>query len=156
MVKRCMDQKIRALKFEARNERIETGILVKTRQGKNVSVEKETRVESRQECVQMDNACSFRYDEGKRGKVTCSFNTRNFLSIGNVFEDLLAPNEQTAACLVNVRSVTDTHCELAAKEDDVERNIQNFAKLTPRSARMFSNRNLHSHAEGACPQKLFV
>ena len=49
---------------------------------------------------------------------------------GDVFEDLLAPNEPTAAVLGNARSATDTHCEpvslntgrLAAKEAEVERN----------------------------------
>ena len=34
MVKRCMDQQIRARKIEARSRRIETGALVKTRKGK--------------------------------------------------------------------------------------------------------------------------
>ena len=64
----------------------------------------------------------------------CSqLDTRNlYRTSGNVFEDLLAPNEPTAACLGNGRSVTDTHCELvslntgkscAATEEEVERNI---------------------------------
>ena len=39
MVKRCTDQTLRARNFEARNATIETGVLVKTRQGKHVSVE---------------------------------------------------------------------------------------------------------------------
>ena len=38
MVKRCIDQKIRTQKFQARNERNKTAVLVKTRKG-NVSVE---------------------------------------------------------------------------------------------------------------------
>ena len=63
----------------------------------------------------------------------CSqLDTRNlYRTWGNVFEDLLAPNEPTAACLGNGRNVTDAHCELvslntrrlAAKEEEVERNI---------------------------------
>ena len=32
-----------------------------------------------------------------------------------VFEDLLAPNEPTAACFGNARSVTDTHCEFVSE-----------------------------------------
>ena len=56
--------------------------------------------------------------------------TRNlYRTSGNVFEDLLAPNEPTAAWFGYVRSVTDTHCELvslntgrlAAKEEEVEK-----------------------------------
>ena len=39
MVKKRIDQKIRTRNFQARNERIETGVLVKTQQGKNVSAE---------------------------------------------------------------------------------------------------------------------
>ena len=39
-VKRCMDQKIRARNFEARNERIGTGVLVQTRKWKQVSFER--------------------------------------------------------------------------------------------------------------------
>ena len=40
MVQKCMDQKIRARNSEGRNERTETGVLVKTRKGKRVSVER--------------------------------------------------------------------------------------------------------------------
>ena len=42
MVKRHIDQKIRTRHFQARNERIETGILVKSRKGKHVSVERKS------------------------------------------------------------------------------------------------------------------
>ena len=44
MVKRCMDQKIRARNFEGRNERIETGVTVKARcKRKPVSVDRKQR-----------------------------------------------------------------------------------------------------------------
>ena len=49
---------------------------------------------------------------------------------GNVFENLHAPNEPTAACFGNARSLTDAHCERvslnagrpAAKEEELERH----------------------------------
>ena len=48
--------------------------------------------------------------------VECSqLDTRDlYRTSGNVFEDLLAPNEPTAAWFGNVRSVTDTHCEFVS------------------------------------------
>ena len=75
MVKRCMDQKIRARYFEARNERLETRVLVKTCKGTHVCVDRKQR-----ECYQWKaqrqftkgNACIFRHDENKRGKATQS------------------------------------------------------------------------------------
>ena len=62
-----------------------------------------------------------------------------------VFEDLLAPNELTAACFGNVRSFLDVYCELvflntgrpAAEEEELERHIFNVAKLPPRLVRKF-------------------
>ena len=39
MEKRFFDQKVRARNFEARNGGIETGVLIKTREGQHVSVE---------------------------------------------------------------------------------------------------------------------
>ena len=75
IVKRCMDQKVRARNFEARNERIETEVLVKTRKGKLVTVERKhgecCRLKAKEQCTK-GNACSFRHDESKRGKVTQS------------------------------------------------------------------------------------
>ena len=70
MVKRCMDQKIRARNFEARNERYETGVSAKSRcKGKLVSVDWKQG-----ECFQWKakgqcsrgNACSSRRDENNR------------------------------------------------------------------------------------------
>ena len=72
--------------------------------------------------------------------------TRNLYGTsGNILEDLSAPNEPTATCFGNARSLTNTHCELvslntgrlAAKAVELERNIQNFAIPTPRFARKF-------------------
>ena len=91
--------------------------------------------------------------------------TRNFFgSLGNVFEDLPAPNEPTAACFGNARSFTDTHCEsvflntgrLPARTDELERHTQNFKITTLRFARKFSTWNPPSHAEGAYPQNCMV
>ena len=66
MVKRCIGPKSRARNFEARNERIETGILVKTRKGKHVSVQrnKENAINGKEKvkCTK-GNASSFRHDE---------------------------------------------------------------------------------------------
>ena len=39
MVKRHIDQKIQTRIFQARNERVETGVLVKAQKGKKVSVQ---------------------------------------------------------------------------------------------------------------------
>ena len=81
-------------------------------------------------------------------------------SSGHVFEDLPAPNEPTAACSGNARSVADAHCEpvslnkgrFAARTEELERTTHNFATPTPRFARKFSNWNPPTHAEGAHPQ----
>ena len=75
MVKRHFYQKIRTRKFEARNEIIGTVVLVKTRIGKNASVE-----EKQGDCYlwkakglcTKGNACIFRHDESKRAKETQS------------------------------------------------------------------------------------
>ena len=40
MVNQHIDQTIRTRNFKARNERIETGVLVKSQKGRNVSVER--------------------------------------------------------------------------------------------------------------------
>ena len=74
MVKRCIDQKVRARNFEARGEGIETGAPAKGR-GKPVSVERKQG-----ECSQWKaegqwtrgDACSFRHDGNKRGTSTRS------------------------------------------------------------------------------------
>ena len=76
---------------------------------------------------------------------------------GNVFEDPRAPNEPTAACFANARSLTDTHYELvslntgrhAAKAEELETKNQRFVKK-------FSPCNPPSHAEGAYPQNCMV
>ena len=61
--------------FEARNERIETGVLVKTGKEKNVSVERKQgdcyQWNAKGQCTKGD-ACSFRHDESKRGQMTLS------------------------------------------------------------------------------------
>ena len=75
MVKRQEDQKIRTRNFQARNERIETGVLVKTRERKHVSAE---RISG--ECCQWKAkgqcskgyACRFSHDDSKRATVTQS------------------------------------------------------------------------------------
>ena len=51
MVKRCMDHKIRARNFEARNERLETGVLVKTRKRRILSMESKRTV-YKEKCLQ--------------------------------------------------------------------------------------------------------
>ena len=74
------------------------------------------------------------------------------------------PDEATAACFGNARSLTDTHCELVSLNtgrsvtnvDELERNTPNFAIPTPRFANKFSTWNLPSHAEGAYPQNCMV
>ena len=65
MVKRYIDQKITTRNFQARNERIEKGVLVKTRKGKKVSFERKTR-----ECSQWK--AFFATTTVKRGKITQS------------------------------------------------------------------------------------
>ena len=73
MMKRQKDQKFRTRKFQARNERIKRGVLVKTRKGKNVSVEKEQgdcyQWKAKGQCTK-GNARNFRHDENKGGQVT--------------------------------------------------------------------------------------
>ena len=76
MVKRHFDHQMRTRNFQARNERIETGVLVKTRKGKNVSVEGKQK-----DCYQWKakgqftegDACSLLHDDSRLGKVTQSF-----------------------------------------------------------------------------------
>ena len=83
---------------------------------------------------------------------------------GTVLEDLLAPNEPTAACFGNSRNLADTHWKPvslntgrpAAKADESGRNSQNLAIPTSRSARTFSIWNPPSHAEGAYPHNCMV
>ena len=58
MVNGHTGQKIRTRKFQARNERIETAVLVKRQKGKMSA---------------KGDACSFRRDDSKRGKNTQSF-----------------------------------------------------------------------------------
>ena len=92
-------------------------------------------------------------------------NTRNSSGIsGNVFEDLPAPSEPSAAFFGNSRSSASAQCEpvslntgrLADRVEQLERNTQNFAIPTPRCARKFSTWNPPSHAEGAYPQNCMV
>ena len=82
--------------------------------------------------------------------------TRNLYGTsGNVFEDLPAPNEPTAACSGNSRSLAGAQCEpvslntgrLAERANEFERHTQNLAILTPRFGRKFSTWNPSSHAE---------
>ena len=75
MVKKCLDQKIRAQKIEARNERIEKGAPAKRQKG-NLSAwkgSKENAIngKTKGKCTKED-ACSFRHDENKCGKSTSS------------------------------------------------------------------------------------
>ena len=91
--------------------------------------------------------------------------TRNLYGTsGNVFEDLLAPNEPTAACFGNSRSMASVPCEPvslntgrpAERANESERHTLNSAIPTPRFARKFSTWNPPSHAEGAYPQICMV
>ena len=69
-------QKIRTRNFQARNKRIETGALVKTQKGKNVSVERTTghchQWQAKGQCSKGD-ACSVRHDDMRGGKKARSF-----------------------------------------------------------------------------------
>ena len=75
------------------------------------------------------------------------------------FFNLLAPNEPSAAFFGNSRGSASAQCEpvsmntgrLADRSNELERNTQHFALLTPRFARKFSTWNLPSRAEGAYP-----
>ena len=72
MVKRSLDQKIRARNFEARNERIETGAVVKNRRdqcgvARGLGECYQWRGEG--QCSKGDN-CSFRHEGPKRGRWT--------------------------------------------------------------------------------------
>ena len=76
--------------------------------------------------------------------VECSqLDTRNLnRTSGNVFEDLLAPNEPTAACLGNVRSVTNLCLSEHRKScshrgGHREKFIRNWTMFTSRFARKF-------------------
>ena len=89
--------------------------------------------------------------------------TRNSCDMrGNFFENPSVSNEPTASCPGNVyaRSLAATkHRNTGtpiAKMDELERNTQHVAILTPRFARKFSTRNPCSHVEGAYPQNCMV
>ena len=87
--------------------------------------------------------------EGFAATLACSLIHGTYGKSVNVFEDLLAPNETTAACTGDARSLAGTHCEPvslntgrpAAKADELERNTGNFAIPAPRFARKFSTWN---------------
>ena len=64
MVKRCMDQMVRARNLEARNLKNETGVLVSVKRKKGEGCQ----WKAKGQCTKGD-ACSFRHDESKRGKV---------------------------------------------------------------------------------------
>ena len=72
MVKRRLDQKLRLRNFDARNERIEKGAVVKNRKGMS-GVEGGKGVcnqwTAKGQCSKGDQ-CSFRHDEDKRAKPT--------------------------------------------------------------------------------------
>ena len=63
---------------------------------------------------------------------------------GNVFEDLLAPNEQQLVSelqdvlQIHIANLSLNTGRLAARTDELERKTQNFAILAPRFARKFS------------------
>ena len=73
MVKRHLDRRIRTRNLHARNERMQTEVLVKTRKGKNVSVDRKQvgchKRKARGQCTK-GNVCSFRHNKGQRGKAT--------------------------------------------------------------------------------------
>ena len=77
---------------------------------------------------------------------------------------LLAPDEPTAACFGNARSLTAAHGEPVfpsavrpvVRIDELERNTQNLAIPTLRFARKVSTFNPPSHAEGSNLQKFLV
>ena len=74
-VKRHIDQKDQNTKCSSQNDRIETGVLVKTRKGKKISVERKSgecyQWKAKGQCTE-GNACSFRHDDRKRGNGTQS------------------------------------------------------------------------------------
>ena len=74
MVKRCMDQKIRARRFEARNEKIETGAPAKDKRKLDSLDRKQGECDQWQAKGQCTRgaAKSFRHKENKRGKTTRS------------------------------------------------------------------------------------
>ena len=90
--------------------------------------------------------------------------TRNsYGTSGNVFENLLAPNEPSAAltkfkksCSGTMRARVSEHRKTFVRADDLDRNTQRFAILTARFARTFPTWNLPSHAEGAYQQNCMV
>ena len=92
--------------------------------------------------------------------LACSLTHRTCGTSGTVFEDPPAPNEPTAACCGNARSLTATHCQpmsrntgrSVTKVHELERNSQNFTVHTPRFAGKFSIWNPSSQAEGAYAQ----
>ena len=69
------DHTNRTRNFKVRSQRIETGVLVRTQKGKNVSVEKKTREcyqwTAKEQCSKGD-ACSFRHDDIEREKTAQS------------------------------------------------------------------------------------
>ena len=73
--KRDIDRMIRTRNYQVRNERIETGILVKTQTRKNDSVERKSgecfQWNAKGHCTKGD-ACSFRHNDKNRGKLTQS------------------------------------------------------------------------------------
>ena len=82
--------------------------------------------------------------------------TQNSFGIsGNVFENVLALNEPSAAFFGNSRRLA-TARRLAARTDELETHTQHVAIPTPRIARTFSTWSPPSHAEGAYPQNCMV
>ena len=84
MVRRHIDQMIRTRNFRARNERIETGVLVKSHNGKNVSVERGMgecyQWKTNGQCLRRDS-CSFRHGSD-RGRQTQSKALERYWSPG--------------------------------------------------------------------------
>ena len=77
MVRRHTDQKIRTRNFKVRNERIDTGVLVKN-QGKTSPLkgEQENAISEKQKGQRSKgDSCSFRQDDNQRGNtivLSCS------------------------------------------------------------------------------------
>ena len=83
---------------------------------------------------------------------------------GNVFEDLPAPSEPSAAFFGNSRSSASAQCELvslntgrlADRVKQLERNTQNFCNTHTEICKEVFNLESFSHGEGAYPQNCMV
>ena len=103
---------------------------------------------------------------GMISRDSCSqHDTRNsWCTSGHAFEGVSAPGEPPAAIFGSSRNMPSASCghvplntgRIAERANELGRNPQNSASLTPRSGRKFSPRNPPSQAEGVHPQSCMV